>query len=96
MSALDEVYTERAHLVALLAAVYPAVKTPALDVAESGWWLVYLYASEQQLSWHVGPEDAYLLAGVPAVPSTDWRAQWDGHTNAQKHARIRQMLRLVA
>lgn len=93
---LDEVYTDRAHLVALLAGTYPAVKTPALDVEEPGWWLVYIYVMDQQLSWHISPQDAHLLANIPNVPAYDWRAQWDGHSTPQKHVRIRQALGLVA
>lgn len=96
MTALDDVYTERAHLVALLATLFPAYKTPALDIDEPGWWLVYLYVGEQQMSWHFGPVDAHLIANVKAVPATDWRVQWDGHTTEQKYARMRAMLRLVA
>lgn len=96
MTALDEAYTERAHLVALLATLYPAYKTPALDVDEPGWWLLFMYASEQQMSWHFSPADAHLITGVQTLPSTDWRVEWDGHTTEQKYARIRQMLVLIA
>lgn len=95
MTDLDDVYTDRAHLVALLADNYPAYKTPAQDVEEPGWWLVYLYVGTQQMSWHISPADAHLLAGIPTVPATDWHVQWDGHTTPQKHARIRQYLGLA-
>lgn len=95
MSALDEVYTERAHLVALLASLHPSYRTPAVDISEPGWWLVVMYVGTQQMSWHFSPADAYLIAHVQVVPATDWRVRWDGHTTAQKYARIRQWLGLA-
>lgn len=96
MTALDEVYTERAHLVALLATHYPSFRIPAPDISEPGWWLVFLYVDTQQMSWHFSPQDSYLIADISIVPAYDWRVQWDGHTTAQKYARMRQSLRLMA
>lgn len=95
MNALDEVYTDRAHLVAVLAADYPSVRIPAPDVEEPGWWIVYIYFLSQQLSWHIAPPDMHLFVNVPVVSVDDWRAKWDGHTTAQKHTRIRQGLGLA-
>jgi hypothetical protein len=90
---LDAAYRERAHLVAWLAAVYPAVITPAPDVDEPGWQIVYLAADDQQMSWHIAPRDADLFAHVERVEPDDPRAQWDGHTTEQKYDRIRQHVR---
>lgn len=90
---LDAAYRERAHLVAWLAAVYPSVITPAPDVDEPGWQIVYLAVWGRQMSWHISPRDADLFAHVERVEPGDLRAQWDGHTTDQKYDRIRQHVR---
>lgn len=87
----DGAYRERAHLLAWLATHYPAVTTPAPDVDEPGWQLLYLTAPTGQLSWHIAPRDAELLAHVERVEPDDPRAQWDGHTTEEKYERIRQL-----
>ncbi|WP_199566423.1 hypothetical protein [Streptomyces corynorhini] len=86
----DGAYRERAHLVAWLAALHPAVIAPAPDVAEDGWHIVYITAGTWQMSWHIAPRDAALFADVEHVDADDPRAQWDGHTTEQKYDRIRQ------
>ncbi|MEV7867450.1 hypothetical protein AB0P17_15415 [Streptomyces sp. NPDC088124] len=85
----DGAYRERAHLVAWLAALHPAVIAPASDVDEDGWQILYLTAGTWQMSWHIAPRDAELFAGVEHVDADDPRAQWDGHTTEQKYDRIR-------
>jgi hypothetical protein len=85
---LDGAYRERAHLVALLAAHYPSVIAPALDLDEAGWWIVYLRLDGRQASWHISPRDAGLFAYVERVAPDDRRAQWDGHTTEQKYQHI--------
>ena len=85
----DGAYRERAHLVALLAAMTPgAVIAPAPDVDESGWQIVYLTIGDRQASWHISPRDAELFAAVEVVQPDDPRAQWDGHTTEEKYAGI--------
>lgn len=87
--ALDAAYRERAHLVALLAAMTPgAVIAPALDLDEPGWWIAYLNVGGRQASWHINPRDALLFAAVEHVGADDPRAQWDGHTTEDKYAWI--------
>jgi hypothetical protein len=95
-TALDSAYRERAHLVALLAALYPAVIAPAPDVDEPGWQIVYVDASGWQLSWHIAPSDADLFQHVPRVTNGHPQAQWDGHTTEQKYDRIRRITRMIA
>lgn len=90
----DGAYRERAQLVAWLAALHPAVLAPAPDVDEDGWQILYLTAGGQQLSWHIAPADADLFGHVQQVPSDDPRAQWDGHSTAEKYKRI-QMLAAI-
>ena len=86
----DNAYRERAQLLAWLAAHHAAVLAPALDVDdEDGWQLLYLYADDRQMSWHIAPRDAELFAHVPSVPFADPRATWDGHTTDEKYERIR-------
>ena len=84
----DGAYRERAQLLAWLAALHPAVLTPAPDVDEPGWQILYLDAAGHQLSWHIHPRDADLYGHVEQVPADDPRAQWDGHTTAEKYQRI--------
>lgn len=85
----DGAYRERAHLVALLAAMTDgAVTTPAPDVEEPGWQIVYLQLGGHQASWHISPRDADLFTHVERVSTDDPRAQWDGHTTEAKYERI--------
>jgi hypothetical protein len=86
----DQAYRERAQLLAWLAALHPAVITPAPDIDEPGWQILYLTAGSSQMSWHIAPTDTELFADVEHVDPDDPRAQWDGHTTGQKYERIRQ------
>nr|WP_240449236.1 hypothetical protein [Streptomyces harenosi] len=85
----DGAYRERAHLVALLAALTGgAVITYAPDIDEPGWQIVYLTLGGRQCSWHIAPRDAELLQHVERVGALDVRALWDGHTTAEKYQHI--------
>ncbi|MEX3206050.1 hypothetical protein [Streptomyces acidiscabies] len=85
----DGAYRERAHLIALLAAMTDgAVITTAPDIDEDGWTLLYLNLGGRQASWHISPRDHDLFAHVERVGPDDPRAQWDRHTTEQKYARI--------
>jgi hypothetical protein len=85
----DGAYRERAHLVALLAAMTDgAVITPATDIDEPGWQIVYLNLGGRQASWHISPRDADLFRHVERVDSNDPRGHWDGHTTEEKYAGI--------
>jgi hypothetical protein len=86
-------YNERAHLLAWLASIHPAVLASAPDVSEPGWQILYLTAGGLQLSWHIAPGDAELFTHVEQVSTDDQRAQWDGHTTEQKYERIRTAVR---
>lgn len=92
----DGAYSERAHLVALLAAMTDgAVIAPAPDVEALGWQIAYLNIGGRQASWHIAPRDAELFEATERVPADDPRAQWDGHSTEDKYARIRQHTRLL-
>ncbi|MEU2780567.1 hypothetical protein [Streptomyces sp. NPDC007110] len=85
----DIAYRERAHLVALLAAMTDgAVIAPAPDVDDPGWQIAYLRIGGHQASWHISPRDADLVAHIEPVDQDDPRAQWDGHSTELKYARI--------
>ena len=85
----DGAYRERAHLVALLAAMTDdAVITYAPDTDEPGWQIVYLTIGGRQCSWHIAPRDADLFQHVERVGALDVRALWDGHTTEEKYAHI--------
>ncbi|MGW5736980.1 MULTISPECIES: hypothetical protein [Streptomyces] len=93
----DGAYRERAHLVALLAAMTDgAVIAPAPDIDEPGWGIAYLTLGGRQASWHISPRDADLVAGIEYVPATDPRAQWDGHTTEEKYQHIAELTRAGA
>lgn len=79
------VYTERAELVAYLAAIHPSVITPAPDAP--GYWLVFITLPEGhgQVSWHIHPNDLYLFDHVTRYET--WK--WDGHTTKDKRERLR-------
>ena len=93
----DGAYRERAHLVAWLAALHPAVIAPAPDVDEPGWQILYLRSSTHgwQMTWHIHPRDAGLFTDVEHVAVDDPRAQWDGHSTEQKYNRMRAHIRVV-
>ncbi|MBO3751564.1 hypothetical protein J5X84_36290 [Streptosporangiaceae bacterium NEAU-GS5] len=78
-------YRERSHLIAFLAALYPAVITYS-DPANPTWPVIYLTTPEGQLSWHLAATDLDLYPGITIVdPGT---VTWDGHTTEEKYARL--------
>ncbi|WP_158678677.1 hypothetical protein [Streptomyces sulphureus] len=87
----DGAYQERAQLLAWLAALAPAVLAPATDVDEHGWHLLYLTTPAGQLSWHIHPRDLAYFEHVERAEADDPRAQWDGHSTAEKYDRIGQL-----
>ncbi|MEU8723548.1 hypothetical protein [Streptomyces antimycoticus] len=94
----DQAYAERAALLAWISALHPAnaVIAPAEDIDEPGWSLLYLLISGWQMSWHIHPRDALLFAHVEQVEPTDPRAQWDGHSTAEKYERIQEHTRRLS
>lgn len=91
----DGAYAERAQLLAWLAATNPAVTTPATDIAEPGWQILYLTTPAGQLSWHIHPRDTHLFWHVEHLTAGGQRTQWDGHTTEEKYQRIRQLIETV-
>ncbi|MFE9684143.1 hypothetical protein [Streptomyces sp. NPDC006285] len=92
----DTAYRERAHLVALLAALTgSAVIAPAPDAEEPGWHIVYLTIGGRQASWHISPRDLDLFQCVDHVSADSEHAQWDGHTTDEKYEHIREHTRAL-
>lgn len=83
-----DIYSERAHLVALLTRLYPAVLAYS-DPNEPEWPVIYVDSPAGQLSWHLSKDDLHLFQGVPIVEPVDPRAQWDYHTTEEKYRRLR-------
>ncbi|MFD7978866.1 hypothetical protein [Streptomyces sp. NPDC059071] len=84
----DGVYRERAHLVALLAALYPS-HIGHTDPSAPDWAVVIVETPSGQLSWHIAASDMWLFGHVR---STDRVCRgWDGHTTEHKYERVRDL-----
>ena len=81
----DNVYRERAALVAHLAAVYPSV-IAYNDPSEPDWPVIYVDTPQGQLSWHLAKDDLDLFAHVPVVEPD--AVAWDGHDTPTKYQRL--------
>ena len=86
---LNAAYRERAHLVALLAAAYPAEFRE--NPEDPDWPIVYVQLPTGQASLHISPDDMDLFAGVRF--GTD--AEWDGHTTEAKYLRIDKLTHML-
>jgi hypothetical protein len=84
----DDVYRERARLVANLAARYPS-HMGFTDPSEPDWAVVVIQTPEGQMSWHVATGDRELFRHVRRTRPTD--KPWDGHTTEQKYTRLAQL-----
>jgi hypothetical protein len=92
----DAAYSERNHLVALLAALADdrgwRVGTAMHPEADASWdadWrtIVFIDSPCGQLSWHLHDSERRLVSALPAYAGT-----WDGHTTEQKYQRVRALL----
>lgn len=84
----DDVYRERAHLLALLATHYPAHFE--IDPEAPDWPVLHLDFPTGQCCWHISQNDLHLFGHVEAEPGNTW----DGHTTEEKYRRIAQYTRL--
>jgi hypothetical protein len=89
-SNLNAAYRERAHLVALLAAQYPAEFRE--DPEDDEWSIVYIDLPTGQASWHIHPRDVDLFPHVKFGTA----AEWDGHSTEEKYRRIDELARQLA
>lgn len=81
----DDIYRERAHLIAHLTVLYPSVLVHDADPDAPGWPVLYVTLPTGQVSWHIAPGDLDLLHHVPAGQAT-----WDGHDTTEKYRRLDQ------
>ncbi|MFI1021275.1 WDGH domain-containing protein [Streptomyces olivaceus] len=84
----NSVYRERAHFVAHLATVYPAILAPGADPSEPDWPVLFVQTPRGQMSWHISPDDTDLFEHVPVRAG---ESVWDGHTTEEKYERLRQL-----
>lgn len=93
----DDVYRERARLVAFLAASHPAVLAFS-DPSTPGWAVLTIETPAGQMSWHISPDDLDLFpeALVAHVHPEDPRAKWDGHDTPTKYERLTALTRQTA
>jgi hypothetical protein len=92
---IGTVYTERAHLTAVLAALFPSVMVFGADPHAPDWPVLYVDLPTGQASWHVSPADLPIFKWVDSVTSPAGPA-WDGHTNDEKYDRIARLTQQVA
>lgn len=78
------VYRERAHLVAFLAAAYDST-IGYTDPDEPDWAVVVIRTPEGQMTWHISPDDMDLFDHVEREPEH----VWDGHTTEEKYERLK-------
>lgn len=82
------VYTERAILVAHLAAIYPS-HIGYTDPDEPDWPVVIIETPTGQMSWHIAPDDVHLFEHVM---ETDRMCRgWDGHSTTEKYRRLAEL-----
>lgn len=84
---IDPVYRERAHFVALLAAMFPST-IGYTDPAEPEWAVVIIETPTGQMSWHIAPDDMDLFRHVTRSEV----ATWDGHSTDEKYTRLRRLI----
>jgi hypothetical protein len=87
-AALSATYRERAHLVALLAALHPS-HIGHTDPAAPKWAVVTIETPAGQMTWHIAERDMDLFTHVQ--PTTRICRGWDGHTTDEKYARMRDL-----
>ena len=85
-------YTERAHLLALIARTWLAHLYIDPD-AESGFKTVCaVWIADRWVGWHIADSDTALFQGIPVVPA---EGMYDGHTTEQKYEHIRNVINSV-
>lgn len=85
----DKAYEERNRLVALLAVIYPSVRTKTSIEGWSDDWhsCVYIQLPFGQVSWHYHDSQSHLFSEIP-----EGEVEWDGHTTEEKYQKIEQFV----
>lgn len=82
-----DIYTERAHLLAMVVALFGGVLSYT-DPLTPGWPVLYVESPAGQLSWHIHPDDLWLFDMVPVVDGYPW----DHHSTTTKYRRFRSVV----
>lgn len=82
-----DIYTERAHLLAMVVALFGGVLSYT-DPLTPGWPVLYVESPAGQLSWHIHPDDLWLFDTVPVVADYPW----DRHSTTTKYRRVRALV----
>jgi len=99
--AKDGAYAERNQCVAFITKTAQAMRWPTWlgrhDEADTTWendWrnIVFVETPNGQLSWHIHDSEFPLFEHLPPKPGR----QWDGHTTAEKYARMREFDAIAA
>lgn len=78
-------YTERAHLVAFVASLYPS-SLERTDPSPGFEWVLYVDTPQGQLSWHIADEDLSLFPHVTREAGRTWDGTADTYTHLQRLA----------
>ncbi len=85
-----DVYRERAHLLANLAAHYPSHLQYSTE--EPGYASLYISLPTGQSAWYIAEEDLDLFTHV----RTDLLETWDGHTVLERAVRLDHATRIAS
>lgn len=87
---LDALYRERAHLLALLATLYPSHLQYTTE--EPDYASLFISLPTGQTSWYISDDDVDLFTHV----RTDLLESWDGHTVEERAKRVAHAARINA
>jgi hypothetical protein len=85
---LNALYTDRGHILALLALHYSAYIAYS-DRTNPLWPVLTFETPHGQMAWHIAPGDLHLFGHVRRSDDALATVAYDGHTTDEKHARIR-------
>ena len=85
----DDAYGERNQLVSFISKLFPASlerHEPSNDDWDDDWrWVVYIDLPTGQVSWHIHDSELPNFSHLSVMRGR----RWDGHTVAEKYARLR-------
>ncbi|MFC9874829.1 hypothetical protein [Nocardia salmonicida] len=88
----DKAYRDRAEILAVLARLFPAYLVHDADPNAPEWAVLFITTEVGQLSWHIAPADTPLFHPDLHLSAADpWAPKWDGHTDTEKSARLRNL-----
>lgn len=79
----NDLYHERAQLVAALSKLFPASIED--DPSDPEWPVAYIDLPTGQVSWHIAPDDMYLFSHLP---QSQGLRVWDEHDTPEKYRRL--------